>query len=214
MKSRLQTLSLLVACGLLVVIVGRGVAQEASRRPLGLKEPIATVELRVYVENNGRLLEQPPVLKFMSEDGKNFASRFHSGVAEGIPYGVYEIYARRVGYTAIGGLVLVSQPRVTVVRGMAVGAVSESRNSLRGRVIGTPPPHSFVRLVGIYSDDTQDSAIGFGGSFSFGNVSDRNYVLLVIGEGSSILASRILTTWDRREPLAIQLQRDQLGCHK
>jgi hypothetical protein len=201
-----------VACGLLFVSVGRGAAQEASRRPLEVKVPIATVELRVYVENNGKFLEQPAVHEFISADGKNFASRFHYGVAEGIPYGVYKIYAYREGYTSIGGLVSVYQPKVTVVRGMAVGTITESRNSLRGRVIGTPPPHSFVRLVGIYSDETQDSAIGSGGSFSFDNVSDRNYVLFVIGEGSSILASRILTTWDRRPPLVIQLQRDQLGC--
>jgi hypothetical protein len=155
----------------------------ADRAPARDKRLSARVEI-VAFEEGGRFLGAPDVRTFESEDHRNLASKFHSGVAEDIPYGAYRLEARLVAHTSDVGFVPVYGPRVTAVVGLAVGyEVPLYPMVLQGRVIGPAPPHrSFVKLTGIYNSRSMESAIGPDGDFSFAGVSHGSIVLLVVGE--------------------------------
>jgi len=216
MTPRLVKRRSFAACCLGTVPVLRLTGQEAPHgagRTLAREKRLsARVEI-VAFEEGGRFLGAPDVRAFESEDHRNLASKFHSGVAEDIPFGAYRLEARLVAHTSDVGYVPVYGPRVTVVVGLAVGyELPLYPMVLQGRVIGPAPPHrSFVKLTGIYNSRSMESAIGPDGGFSFAGVSHGSFVLLVIGEGG-ILAGRTVTIPYTGPPLTIEMGRDCTMC--
>jgi hypothetical protein len=155
------------------------------------------VELVTFEEATGRLLGPPEVRVFESDTGKNFASQFHSGVADNIPHGIYRLEAFVPGYSAELRYVLINQARATVILGMPVSPIeSVPFPAIRGHILGSAPPkRSFIRLVGIYSGQVMESAIEPDGTFGFAAVRCCRYLLLLMGDGGT-LASKDLTISD------------------
>ena len=129
--------STLVLYFLAIMMVGELAGQqERTGTMIRSREPAAKVEV-VAFEANGRFLGAPHVKVFESYKHQNMASRFHQGVAEGVPYGTYRIEARLPGCSSDVRYVRVSQPSVTVVLGLEFGyELPEVPQILRGRIIG------------------------------------------------------------------------------
>ncbi len=184
----------------------------ADDGPAKDKRLYARVEV-VAFEEGGRCLGAPDVRIFESEDHRNLAAKFHSGVAENIPYGAYRLEGRLIAHTSDVQYVSVYGPQVTAVLGLAVGyEVPLYPMVLQGRVIGPiPPSRSFVKLTGIYNSRSMESSIAPDGGFSFAGVSHGSFILLVIGE-RGVLASRIVTIPYTGPPLTIEIARDCTIC--
>jgi hypothetical protein len=154
-------------------------------------------------------LGTPEVRLFESDDHKNLASAFHSGVADHIPFGVYRIEAYVGGFYPEIRYVSVYLQRMTVVVGLPLGReamVLPVPPSLHGKVLGTLPSskRSFVRLTGVFSSQSLESIIGSDGSFDFSIPTDGKYLLLVVSE-DGILASRMIESPYTGSPLEIKI---------
>jgi len=169
----------------------------------------AKVEV-VAFDSNGRFLGAPNVSLFESDDHKNLAAKFHAGVADGIPFGIYRIEGHLPAYSSEIRYVRVYQPHVAVVLGLTFSVeLPEVPPILHGRVVGQVPPKSFVRLVGVYSNLSMESAIGADGEFNLGGLSDGRFLLLVVGQ-KGILASRAVSIPYTGPALEVELGRDQV----
>jgi hypothetical protein len=170
-----------------------------------------TAEVSVVAfDTNGRFLGSPDVGIFESaDDHMNMATKFHAGIAKGVPYGLYRIEARLVAYSSDVKYVRVYQQHVTIVLGLTVGhELPEIPPSLRGRVVGKLPfDRSFVRLLGVYSNVSMDSSIDPEGRFDVGGLSDGKYLLLVVGEGG-VLANRTISIPYTGPPLEVKVGRE------
>jgi len=169
----------------------------------------ATVSVIAF-DTNGRFLGSPEVKLFESDDGhKNFASRFHGGVAEGIPYGDYRIEARMTAYSSDSKSVRIYQQHVAVILGLAVShELPQIPPNLPGRITGhLPTSKGFVRLIGVFANISIDSSIDSEGRFNLAGLSDGKYLLMVIGEGG-ILTSQPLTVPYTGPPLEIDVGRE------
>jgi hypothetical protein len=157
----------------------------------------ASVAIFAFEEESGRFLGPPTVVAFESEDHKNLAARFLSGTGEGIPYGVYRLEAGLVAHITAVRYVLVNRPRVSFVVGLPVSPIeSIPYPSIQGRISGgSPLKHTFIRLLGTYSGQVLESAVGQDGTFGFPSVRCCKYLLLIIGDGSAV-ASKDITISD------------------
>jgi hypothetical protein len=172
----------------------------------------------VAFDTRGALLDPPDISIFTSRETGDLASKFHGGVADGIPYGAYRIRAHRTAYSGEVRHVWVYQPQVTVVVGLTFGyELPVVPPTLPGRVIGAiVPGETFVKLVGVYSSGSTESAIDSGGAFELGGLSDGRFLLLVVSK-SGVLASRPITIPYTGPPLEIEIataaRRSQHGQH-
>ena len=190
------------------------VAQRLAATEPNSREPAATVELIAF-STRGVFLPLAPIVVevFQSEGEKNLAAKFRNGVAEGVPFGIYRMKARLSGFYPEERYVRVNQQRTTVVLGLEVGRIDFPGlpYSLHGRIVGQPLPaskKSFVKLTGIYSSLSMESAVGPDGAFEFSGFSDGLFLLLVANE-DGILGSRVLRLPDDLPkegiPLAVEI---------
>jgi hypothetical protein len=180
------------------------------------QEHLATVEV-VAFDTRGQFLGRPVVTLFESDDHKNLAAGFRAGVAEGIPYGEYRIQGHRTAYFSESRDVRVYQKHTTVILGLAVGfEQSTVPLSLHGRVAGLQSDQqkrTFVKLAGVYSNASLESAVGPDGSFDLAGMIWGVYLLMVVGE-KGILASRLIEIPYVGPPLLIETGRDAVAGDK
>jgi hypothetical protein len=108
--------SILLPAFLVLLLVA--VAQDPST-PMAVEQTSA-VEV-VALDDRGADISHPDLRVFESDDHKNFVSKFHDGIAEGVPFGVYRVEGHRAGYRSEIRYVSVYQSRVTVVLGFTFG---------------------------------------------------------------------------------------------
>jgi hypothetical protein len=172
-------------------------------------DPMATVEVEAFGAS-GTALDAPIIESFISlETKKNFARTFRRGTADNIPFGEYQMKSYHLGFYSETRLVAVYQKHVTVVAGLEVGHEATGPISLHGRVVGLPPSDiktTFVKLAGVYSSASLESAIDSDGGFKMSGLRWGKSLLLVVGE-DGILASRILTYQDveSAQPVVIDI---------
>jgi hypothetical protein len=159
------------------------------------KDSVAAVTVLAFNSWRGNRLDPPIIRQFKSEEnGKDFTKLFHQNAAEGIPFGEYRVEVYLPDYTSALRVVNVYQRNVTIVVGLVI--VPEiSPISLHGRVVGlqaSATTGTFVKLSGVYSDASTESAIDSKGEFDMSVLLPGKYVLTVVNvEG--IVASRVLT---------------------
>jgi hypothetical protein len=168
--------------------------------------PIANVEV-ISFEANGRFLGAPNVTAFNSATGEDISSQFHSGVARGIPYGVYRIEAKLAGYFSDTTYARVYRPNVTLVMGLRFGAeLPQVPPTLKGRVIGLHMQGKyFAKMIGVFEHTSTESAIDQDGTFAMSGLSSGRYILLIIGE-KGVMASKTLTIPYTGPPLEMKIQ--------
>ncbi len=171
------------------------------------RSPSAKVSLIAF-DTRGNPLGPPIVRTFESYEHKNYASKFHLGVAEGIPFGVYRVEAYRTAYSSEERYARVYEREVTVVLGLTVGYELPSVPlTLHGKVVGLSPARrarSFVKLSGIYSNLSMESAIRPDGGFDLGGLTWGSFLLLVIDD-QGVLATRSLSVPYSGPPLEIRV---------
>jgi hypothetical protein len=173
----------------LLSITGSVAAQAKPKRGPEDESKSAAVEIRAFV-----------VRTFTSLDsGRDFANFFHGDAAENVPYGDYRIEVSAVAHYSERRFVGVYQKKVIVIVGLEFGhEVFATPLDLHGRVNDLPASAikaSFVKLVGLYSSTSWESAITPDGSFEMSGMGWGKYLLLVVGE-NGVLASRIITIPD------------------
>jgi hypothetical protein len=203
--------SLAIYCHVGILALGLAAQEKAGQTRSESRDRLARVEV-VAFETGGKPLGAPVISTFESYDHKNLASRFHSGVAEGIPYGIYRVEGRLPGYYSDYRYVAVYGSPVAVVLGLAFGyEAPQVPMTLRGRVVGAlASKRSFVKLVGVYGSLAMESAIGPGGTFSFDGVSHGSFLILVVGE-AGIVASKTLTIPYTGPPLEVEVGSSNLA---
>jgi hypothetical protein len=156
---------------------------------------LATVKIVAY-DTRGMRLGAPNVLNFESESHEDLAAKFHKGLAENIPFGVYRIKAQLPAYFSEVRYVRVYQDRVTAIVGLNLGnELPIMPASLHGRIIGTAGAGfkgTFVKLSGIFANTSLESEIGPNGEFEMSGVTDGVYMLLIASE-QGVLASKAIT---------------------
>jgi len=171
----------------------------------------AKVEI-VAFDAHGRFLGAPNVTDFESDNHKNLASKFRSGAADDIPFGVYRIEGHLPAYSSEVRYVRIYQPHVTVILGLTIGfELPEVPPILHGRIVGpvVSPPKSFVKLIGIYSNVSMESLIDSDGNFSLGGLTEGRFLVLVVGE-KGLLASRVISIPYSGPVLEIDIARDRV----
>jgi hypothetical protein len=169
--------------------------QKKPRQVPWILNRMGTVEVKAFDANNGRPLDGVPIVKFFigPNPGEDFTKAFHSSVANDIPFGEYQIEVSLPSYYPERRYVLVYQKKVTIIVGLSFDQEGPSYPySLRGRVEGLPSPvlgASFVRLIGVYSNESIESAIDPDGSFQVSGMGWEKYFLLVVGK-DGVLATR------------------------
>jgi hypothetical protein len=173
----------------------------------------ATVHL-VVVDGFGRDLGEAKVSSFTDVDtGKNLAERFHDNTATGVPYGIYTVHAREVGYFTGEVTAQVFQPNVWVVVGLRYGEelpiFPAPRLQIPGTVKNIDPSEQpvYVRLAAVYSDFIMDTrvALDHSGSFTLaGVIPDGKYVLITIGR-TKVLDFRLIDVQRPMAPITIDL---------
>lgn len=170
--------------------------------------PVATVRVVAY-EANGRYLGMPDVRTFVELDNKeNLASKFHNGVASGIPYGEYQIEGHESAYFPDSRHIAVYQPFVTIVLGLRFASeLPQIPPTLPGHVIGLQgsTEKTFAKLIGVYENVSMESSIDGDGRFTLGGLSSGLFVLLIIGE-KGVIASRTLTVPYTGPPLEMEIK--------
>ena len=120
-----------------------------------------------------------------SSGGRNLASRFHGGVANGIPYGLYHCRVRLEGFWTTDREILVSQSNVLALVALNMGVEGGWPVSrVFGNIEGVHEPSLNVRLMGVYSEVIMDTVVSEEGKFEFSGVPEGTYVLLVADEGN------------------------------
>jgi hypothetical protein len=194
----------------LVSVSGGPVAQEELKPGANKKgeQFVATVHVLAF-ESRGAFLGAPDVRLFESEEHKNLAGAFHGGVADHIPFGDYRIEAYLNGFYPETRYVSVFQRSVTVVVGLLLGR--EARilpvpPTLHGRISGPTPElkKTFVKAIGVYSNQSIESGIGPDGGFDLSIPQEGRYVLLVVNE-DGVLASRTINSPYSGPPLEIEV---------
>jgi hypothetical protein len=145
---------------------------------------------------------------FQSKDEKtNFAKRFHSGSASGIPYGTYttRVYVR--GFFPAERVVRVFQPNVVVVIGLQIGMEGGPPTSnVSGRIRGADQSAGAirVRISGVYSNDTLDAEVNGLGGFSLEKVPQGEYVLAVT-QRERVLVVKAIKLSSAESPIVIEV---------
>jgi hypothetical protein len=163
--------------------------------------------------SNGKFLGAPNVTLFESEDRRDIARRFQRGIAENVPFGVYRIRAFLPGFYSCVRYAAVYQRRTTVVLGLEPGyEASPGPLRLSGRVVGQRPSaanRSFVKLTGVFSSLSVESAIGPDGRFELSGMEFGTYLLLVVGE-DGVLASRLVRLPGDGPTVQVEIGRDRV----
>jgi hypothetical protein len=182
---------------------------EESKRD-ALRVSTASVQVLAF-DTRGPFLGAPNVSLFESFYHKNLAGKFHGGLAEGIPYGVYRIEGRLPAYSSEARYVVVYGPKVTIYLGLAGGIeLPATPTTIHGRVVGLPAAAGkacFVKLVGVFSSESMESPVGSDGGFDFSGLSDGRFLLLVV-TSEGVLASRLIDFPYSGPSLEIDLRRD------
>lgn len=156
------------------------------------KEGTANVHVLVFNTQGSRVQGPITIRKFESR-GRNFASRFHDGFAEDIPFGDYVLSADIHSRDGAVRFVRIYQRQTTVVIESVVPGIdfAVDKWDLKGTVVGSLPigKTCFVKLVGVFSTASFESSISNSGGFSFGGLTWGKYLLLVVSE-DGILANR------------------------
>jgi len=184
-------------------------AQERRKTTPRDSNASATVEVLAF-DTRGKFLGAPIIKLFESYDHKNLSSRFRGSVAQAVPFGEYQIEGYLPAYSSDKRWVRIYQQRVTVILGLTVGYERPSAPlTIRGHVTGqvSPEKKTYVRLIGVYSDVSLESAIGIDGGFDLAGLTWGAYLLLVISE-DGIVASRTINVPYTGVPLEIEIKRD------
>jgi len=164
--------------------------------PAVTPQQVATVEVIAF-DTRGPFLGAANVKTFESYDHHEFASSFHDGRAEKIPFGVYRVVGSRTAYYSETRYVNIFQRNVTVVLGLSFGfELPEVPLTLRGRVLGLSAPpgkDTFVKLCGVYSNESFESAIDSRDMFEFAGLRPSGVFLLLVVGKDGVLASRTIT---------------------
>jgi hypothetical protein len=185
----------LAAFVIMVFLAVSALAQRGGKSAIAPPGRSAVVEVLAF-DTGGRLLGAPEITFFENQDQKNLASRFHSGIAGGVPFGVYRIKAHVPGFYSEVRYVRIYQPRTIILLGLEPGyEASPSPPLLQGRVMnqaGPPLKNAFVKLAGVFSSLSMESSVAPDGSFEFTAVPWGRYVLLVLN-GETVVASRFVS---------------------
>lgn len=196
--------NLTLALWLLALVPGLMGAKRAAAAAEVPEKRTATVQVLAFRTLGGYLSKSPTIERFESRDRKNFASRFHNGVAEGIPFGDYLMVASVFPLEPERRLVRIYQAQVMVVIGPAVRGIDfrEDQFDLHGRVVDPllVGKRSFVKLVGVFSAASLETSISDSGVFEFGGLTWGKYLLLVISEDGIVATRPISIPYSMNEP--------------
>jgi hypothetical protein len=159
----------------------------------------------VHVLGN-ELGENVDIDLFQSQDEKtNFAERFHSGTASGIPYGTYTTRVR--GFRSAEPVVRIFQPNVIVVVGLQIGLEGGTPTSdVSGRIRGADQSAGpiRVRMSGVYSTELLDAEVNSTGGFSLERVPQGEYVLAVT-QRERVLVVKAIKLPSVESPIVIEV---------
>jgi hypothetical protein len=199
--------SLTVTLSIFLTVACLAAQRHPSRSVTEQKDSIATVTVVGFNAWRGNPLDPPIIREFKSGDsGRNLANLFRQNVAEGVPFGSYRIGAYLPGYTSVLRDVNIYQRNVTIVIGLVI-APDISPVGLHGQVTGlqaSAMKGTFVKLSGVYSDFSTESAINAKGEFGVSVLLDGKYLLTVVNE-KGIIASREITIPDDGTTLNIEV---------
>ena len=195
---------------LVTILSGQCMAQRSGSTARGADEYIASVEILAYLSNGPSFLGSPEVFSFIElSSQKNLTDKFQKGVAKDVPFGTYVLEAGFTGFGRAYRVVRVMKKQVTVIIGLELRQEGVAFPTYaRGRVNGAlPKGRNFIKIVGIISSITEESAIANDGSFELSKLPDGEYMVMVVNENGLIASRKVEMPVDR---LGIDLVRDRI----